>query len=65
MEPLTALADLCGGTFSRDGQATLGRMAVLKSSGVDHYVVGFGRYENADGCKRELDRFVTQVVSRL
>ena len=53
---------ITGGTLSADTGEFRDRMSAFEESGVDHFIVGFGRYESEAGFKRELQRFVTQVV---
>ena len=56
---------ITGGALDDDPNAALAHLKALGENGVDHYIVSFGSYADADGFQRKLEQFHTGVMSRL
>lgn len=59
--------ELVVGGMIREGDpaAMIDRIAAYREAGASFYVLGLGRYADADVCRRGVERFATQVIPRL
>jgi probable F420-dependent oxidoreductase len=56
---------ITGGMIREDPIAMLDRINMVKEAGADYYVLGLGRYENADTFKRSIDKFAAKVMPKI
>ena len=56
---------ITGGMIREDPVAMLDRINMVKEAGGDYYVLGLGRYENADTFKRSIDKFAAEVMPKI
>lgn len=56
---------ITGGMIREDPVAMLDRIDMVKEAGADYYVLGLGRYDNADKFKRSIDKFAAEVLPKI
>lgn len=56
---------ITGGMIREDPVAMLDRIKMVEEAGADYYVLGLGRYEDAESYKRSLDKFAAEVMPKL